>query len=88
VVAIETPHLCGWCVAEATSQFILACLGKDSEMGPWEKGMKPGIRKLESTGLFLALTFGQGPGTPASEPTPLQFLIVEKNHEPGRIPSS
>lgn len=49
--------------------------------------MKPWIRRLESTGLFLALTFGQGPGTPASEPAPLQFLTVEKNHELSRIPS-
>lgn len=37
VVAIETLGLCGWCVAEATSQFIPACLGKDSERGHGRK---------------------------------------------------
>lgn len=47
--------------------------------------MKRWIRKLEGTGLFLAFTFGQAPGTPASEPTPLQFLTVEKDHESGCI---
>lgn len=49
--------------------------------------MKPWIRKLEGTGLFLAFTFGQAPGTPASEPIPFQFLTVEKDHEPGCIPN-
>lgn len=62
-------------------------LGEGFGEGPWEKSMKLWIRKLESTGLLSAFTFGWGPGTPASETTPLQFPTVEKDQEPDCIPS-